>query len=319
MLNRNAEALFWVGRYTERAENHARMIDVHYHIGHDSVEDDKSVLQWVRLLTALGGGADYEARHDTISKEQVLAFITLDRQYVNSLYSCISKARGNLRTLREKLPTELWDMLNGIYLWLCEGEAGALLNESPHQFLKEIKEWMAMFQGVAHSVMVRENEWHFVESGRLLERAENTLRILQSVGSAITEDRVAPYVYLQAVLKSVSGYQAFRRYYADAVAVEPIMELLLKNGDFPRSVQFSFHGLLEHLKGIRLEEQGRSAPHSKAIRLAGKAIADLACLEKEDIALMDNADNVLVGLMKSAQQIGQAMADSFFRHEEATA
>ncbi|WP_248929187.1 alpha-E domain-containing protein [Paenibacillus hamazuiensis] len=316
MLNRNAEALFWVGRYTERAENHARLIDVHYHIQQEK-DGENGGEKWARLIDALGARNDYLLRYEAFTEKDVLSFLVLDTENVNSLRSCVSGARSNLRTLREMLPTELWDVLNGFYLWLGDQQVEQLL-ESPHGFFKRTKEWMAMFQGAEHSVMLRENEFHFMESGRFLERAENTLRILQSVSLAISEDNAAPYPYLLAVLKSVSGYQAFRRFYADAMAMESIVEFLLRSEVFPRSVFFSFDALETHLKGIELEEQGRSLPHDKAIRLSWKVKADLACMEKEDIDLSGFA-GVLGDLMRAAQQIGHAMAGGFFRREEATA
>lgn len=316
MLNRNAEALFWVGRYIERAENHARLIDVHYHIQQDE-DFEHEEHKWARLIDALGARGDYLQQFDAFSERDVLSFITLDRGYTNSLFSCVSQARGNLRTLREKLPSELWDMLNTFYLWLGEKQVTDIFAQSPHPFYQEIKQRTAMFQGAEQSVMLRENEWHFIESGRYLERAENTVRILQSVTNAISEDRAPAYHYLQAVLKSVSGYQAFRRFYADAVSVEYILEFLIGNESFPRSVHFAFSRLEEHLSGIELEGAGYNVAHEKTIRLAGRLRAELGCLEREDIALA-SVGALLDSMMLSCQKLGQMMASTFFRFEEAT-
>ncbi|UUZ82318.1 alpha-E domain-containing protein [Paenibacillus sp. P26] len=317
MLNRNAEALFWVGRYMERAENHARLIDVHYHIRQDG-DLEHAEHKWARLIDSLGARPDYLQQFDTFNEKDVLSFITLDRGYSNSLFSCISQARNNLRTLREKAPSELWDILNAFYLWLGEKQVTDIFQQSPYPFYKQIKERTAMFQGAEQSVMPRENEWHFIESGRYLERAENTVRILQSVAYAIKEDQAPPYDYLLAVLKSVSGYQAFRRYYADAMAVEPILEFLIGSETFPRSVHYAFSRLEEHLAGIELEGSNDFPVHEKTIRQAGKIRAGLGCLEREDIA-MDSVGPFLDSLMSSCQKLGRAMAGTFFRFEEATA
>ncbi|MFE5322403.1 alpha-E domain-containing protein [Paenibacillus sp. NPDC056579] len=314
MLNRNAEALFWVGRYIERAENHARLIDVHYHIQHEG-DFDNEANKWERLIDTLGARTDYLQQFDLFTQKDVLSFITLDRGYTNSLFSCVSQARGNLRTLREKLPSELWEVLNAFYLWLGEKQVDDILQESPHPFYKQIKERSAMFYGVQQSVMPRENEWHFMESGRYLERAENTVRILQSVLGAIREDQAPAYPYLLAVLKSVSGYQTFRKYYADKVTVEPIMEFLIGNAEFPRSIQFSFERLEEHMGQMELASFDLNGPRDKAIRQAGKLKADLACLEREDMAL-PLVQPLLDGLMQSCGKLGRAMAAAFFHLEE---
>lgn len=319
VLNRNAEALFWVGRYVERAENHARLIDVHYHIQQEADFQHKEH-KWARLIDALGARASYEQQFEAFTEKDVLSFITLDRGNTNSLFSCISQARNNLRTLREKLPSELWDTLNAFYLWLGEKQVDDIIKDSPNAFYRQIKERTAMFQGVEHSVMPRQNEWHFIESGRFLERAENTVRILQSVAGTLLEGRdiPTPYPNMMAVLKSVSGYQSFRRLYGDGVQVESIMEFMVRGESFPRSIQFSFTELEEHLRGIELQTKDYHIPHDKAIRQAAKVRAELACLEQEDLRA-DQVVPLLERLMDACQKLGKTMAAAFFRFEEATA
>jgi uncharacterized alpha-E superfamily protein len=319
MLNRNAEALFWVGRYVERAENHARLIDVHYHIQQEA-DFQHQEHKWARLIDALGARSCYELQFESFTEKDVLSFITLDRGYANSLFSCVSQARNNLRTLREKLPSELWDILNAFYLWLGEKQVDDIIKESPNAFYRQIKERMAVFQGVEHSVMLRQNEWHFIESGRFLERAENTVRILQSVAGSLKEARdiPTPYTNMLAMLKSVSGYQAFRRFYGDGVQVESIMEFMVRNESFPRSIQFSFTELEGHLKGITLQTKDYHIPHEKAIRQAGKVKAELACLEQEEFR-PDQVEALLEHLTASCQRLGKTMATVFFQLEGATA
>ncbi|MEK8129143.1 alpha-E domain-containing protein [Paenibacillus filicis] len=316
MLNRNAEALFWVGRYMERAENHARLIDVHYHIQHEG-DFDHEEHKWARLVDAFGARGDYTQQFEAFTQKDVLSFITLDRGYGNSLFCCISQGRSNLRTLREKLPSELWDVLNGFYLWLGDKKVDDIIAESPHLFFKQVKEKTATFYGIQQSVMLRENEWNFIEMGRCLERAENTARILQSVLSAIREDQAPAYPYLLAVLKSVSGYQAFRKFYADGVSVEHIMEFLIVNDFFPRSIHFTFSQLEKHLAGIEALRELRT-PRERAIRQVSKVTAELACLEREDMAL-PKVQPLLDQVTRSCQSLGQVMASAFFRIGEASA
>ncbi|WP_240415502.1 alpha-E domain-containing protein [Paenibacillus periandrae] len=314
MLNRNAEALFWVGRYVERAENHARLIDVHYHIQQTADFQDEEH-KWARLIDALGARYAYEQQFEAFTERDVLSFITLDRGYPNSLFSCVAHSRNNLRTLREKLPSEMWDVLNAFYLWLGEKQVDDIMKDSPHVFYRQIKERMAMFQGVEHSVMQRQNEWHFIESGRLLERTENTVRILQSVTGTLSVEAAAPYPSMLAVLKSVSGYQAFRRFYADGMSERHIMEFMINSISFPRSIQFSFTELEKHLKGIQLEGYGQHLPHEKAIRQVGKLKAELACLDDEDF-VPERVSAILSHLTSSCLGLGGTMAAAFFQLEE---
>lgn len=328
MLNRNAEALFWIGRYMERAENHARLIDVHYHLQIDKdalpageKEEAEVQAKWSRIVDALGSRDAYEGQYGAYSESDVLFYATLDRDNPNSLLSCVSHARDNVRTLREKLPSELWDAANGFYLWLRSRQPEELLKESPHLFFGRIKEWTAMFQGVSHSVMPRENEFHFIECGKYLERAENTLRIIKSaVQTAGREgwDAEGAYPYLQAVLRSVSGYQPFRRYYADHFASETIMEFLLLSRAFPRSLHHSMHMLHEHLKYIELQDKPLKHDQDRMLRQVAKVRADMACLEREDLA-MDAGGMLVTHLLKASQQLGLAFAKTFFRMGEASA
>ncbi|AHV97325.1 alpha-E domain-containing protein [Paenibacillus sabinae] len=313
MLNRNAESLFWIGRYMERAENHARLIDVHYHIQQekDFLEDGH---KWSRLIDALGARNEYLQQFESFCEPDVLSFITLDLGNANSLYSCVHHARNNLRTLRQQLPSELWDIVNSFNLWLGERSVADIM-KSPHQFYQQIKERAATFLGAEESVMLRGNEWRFIESGRFLERAENTVRILQSVTSSCEgKEPSAVYTQLQAVLKSVSGYQAFRKFFADAVSPECILEFLITNISFPRSIRYSAHQLEEHLANIEIDFSDRGEGYERVIRQAGKIRAELDYMEKEDIA-GHVVDQVLESLKSSCQKLGRTMEVAFFRQE----
>ncbi|REK74518.1 alpha-E domain-containing protein [Paenibacillus paeoniae] len=326
MLSRNAEALFWIGRYMERAENHARLIDVHYHLQLD--KDTRagegeldSLHRWVRIVDALGSREAYEAQYGSYTEENVLHYTTLDRDHPNSLITCVSHARNNVRSLRERLPSELWDAANGFYLWLREKRPEELLHESPHMFYGRVKEWTGLFLGISHSVMPRENEWHFIECGRYLERGENTLRIIRSaIQTAACEgwDQAGAYPFLQAVLRSVGGYQPFRRQYADGLSVEAIMEFVILNQTFPRSLQYALNLLNEHLRGIELQDKTLRLEHERMIRQVRKVRADMACMERDDLTI-DSEGMILTHWLKACQQLGLAFAKTFFRMGEASA
>jgi uncharacterized alpha-E superfamily protein len=326
MLNRNAESLFWIGRYMERAENHARLIDVHYHLGAEQEdalaeapgpgEAAGRSAKWLRVVDALGSRDAYEQQYGEYSERDVLFYATLDRDNANSLISCVSHARGNLRTLREKAPSELWDTTNAFYLWLREKQLEDMLRESPHHFFGKIKEWTALFQGISQSVMPRENEWHFIECGRYLERSENTLRILKAAANAAGHH--GSYSYLQAVLRSVSGYQAFRRYYADVMSVEAIVEFVVLNPAFPRSLQFALQTLDDHVRRIELQDKQLRLAHDRVIRQVAKVKADLACLDREDMRF-DQGGAIVTHMLGACQQLGVLFANTFFHMGEASA
>ncbi|MEO3945604.1 alpha-E domain-containing protein [Gorillibacterium sp. CAU 1737] len=319
MMSRNAEALFWIGRYVERAENHARLIDVHYHIQTDGDYGEEG-RKWLRLVSALGAQDAYAERYERLTEEGVLTFLTLDRDHGNSISSCVHQARGNLRQLRQKLPSELWDALNGFDLWLGEQGVKDIL-DGPHQFYRQVKDWCAIFLGTEESVMIREEEWRLLKCGRFLERAENTVRILRSLdgvlGGMLEEESGTPYPMMQGILKSVSGYQAFRRYYADEVTVPAIFTFLLTQNTFPRSVRYSFHRLEDHLAGLVQEAPAKGAGQERAIRYAGKIRAELDYLDEEQPLEKDRSSEQLDYLTDACLKLGRMIEGGFFRLEGA--
>lgn len=325
MLNRTAEALFWIGRYMERAENHARLIDVYYHLQQDEFMSNIQLAEnqhndkWQRMVEALGSKASFEQAYGQYSEQTVLVYITLDRDNPNSLVSCISHARNNLRTLREQAPTELWEVLNSFYLWLREQSSDGMLQESPHQFLSQIKNWCHMFYGCMHSVTPRQNEWNFMECGRYLERAENTLRILNAVPRDISGSiSGGSYLYLQAVLRSMSGYQAYRRIYADSISVERILEFVVLSTSFPRSVHFSFHKLIEHIRSLELHDKQLKIAHDRIYRQISKLSAELDCIELADLTC-EKKDELTLSLLQSCSWIGNELGKTFFLVGEVSA
>lgn len=332
-MSRNAEALFWIGRYMERAENHARLIHVYYHVQDqdrrrlsDGSGSSDRLCKWGRVVDALGSRAAYEEQFgDAYGEREAVWYVTFDRNNPNSLASCVSYARGNVRTLREKLPVEAWEATNGFYLWLQGKEYDDIRRDSPHQFFARIKEWTALFQGALQSVMPRENEWYFMECGRYLERTENTLRILRSAGAA--RDSLADegfnaeeegYPFLQAVLRSVSGYLAFRRYYADGFTYRSAMEFLLLNTVFPRSVLFSIRELHYHLRSIRLQDKPIISAHNRMIRQVVRLKSELDCLEPDDL-VHEREQELLAYYLKAVRQLEMAFSQTFFRIGEASA
>lgn len=246
MMNRTAEALFWIGRYMERIENHTRLMDVNYHMRHElkgSAGDEREYM-WERLVAAIGDISLFKQHYYAVKETTVLHFLMFDQSHNNSIFSCIRQARQNLRSLRQLLPEELWEVANAFYLWMGEQNMEKVMLRSPHAFYQRVREWVALFNGVADSTMVREREWYFIQSGKHLERAENTLRLLQSVytalnrdGSSLTSSDI--YNRMIILLKSVSGYGAFRKFYADEVVCSKVTRFMMLNAGFPRSVMFA--------------------------------------------------------------------------------
>ncbi|MEW9698174.1 alpha-E domain-containing protein [Paenibacillus sp. SI8] len=313
MMGRTAEALFWIGRYAERTENHARLIDVYYHIREE--KESGSGHSWSRLIDTIGDRALFSEIYGSFTEQNVLHYITLDKNNANSLLACMNHARSNLRNIREKMPGELWDIMNGLYLWIKEKEVRDITSDSPHLFYRFIRDTLSMFQGAAISVMPRENEWFFVEAGRYLERAENLLRLLQSLSNDYAREELCSYPLMLSVLKSVSGYEAYRREYADTVNLGHIVKFLMLNETFPRSVSYSFSQLETSLRSIEEEDPALNAAVQKLAKLAGKVKANLNCMDEEDI-LSGKLEMTINTLLESCSHLGTRMSKIFFPSRE---
>lgn len=316
MLNRTAEALLWIGRYTERAENHVRLIDVLYHLRENEEDDERSV--WYRLVSAVGNPEAYELKYGEYTEVSALMHVLFDREQGNSLFSCISQARTNLRNIREKIPSELWEVMNGFYLWLKDSTVEQLLQQSPHLFFRKIKESLATYQGMSQSILYRDEYYQWSECGRYLERCENTLRLL----TAICDDRPGSpeeeYISLrlQSVLQVVGGYEGFRRQNSDCVDPGAVASFLITDGYFPRSIHFAVRMLKERLEAIQRSNHSRTRDTrlNRPLKLAGKMSSDLEMLDDGDLT-PERLGDALRGLSRSTEQIGETITSLFFREE----
>ncbi|WP_276353420.1 alpha-E domain-containing protein [Cohnella caldifontis] len=310
MLDRIAESLYWIGRYTERAENHARLLDVFYHLREDGDTGEESV--WKRMVESIGDTALYERKFGEYREKEVLFFLTIDSELNNSLLRCVAQARDNLKKIREQLPAELWSLLNGFYLWLRNVKPAEIVEESPHRLFQKVKDGLAAFQGTARSITPRDELWHMMEAGRHLERSENVIRLLQSVRAALPEPGSASYGYTMAMLKSVGGTEAFRRLDIGEAGLEEVSRFLILQDTFPRSVHYSLTRFERHLQALRLPgARSGSGGIDRMLRMAGKVRSELGYLDRGDVTL-DNLDPMLRQLSASSRQLEDLMARTFF-------
>lgn len=310
MLDRIAESLYWIGRYTERAENHARLLDVFYHLREDGDTGEESV--WRRMVESIGDTALYERKFGEYREREALYFLTIDPELDNSLLRCVAQARDNLRKIREQLPAELWSLLNGFYLWLRNVKPGEIVEESPHRLFQKVKDGLAAFQGTARSITPRDELWHMMEAGRHLERSENVIRLLQSVRGAFPGAGAASYGYTMAMLKSVGGTEAFRRLDIEEPGLEEVSRFLILQETFPRSVYYSLTRFERHLKALSPPSaSGSGSGAERILRMAGKVRSELGYMDRSDITL-GNLDQMLAQLSASIRQLEETMARTFF-------
>ncbi|MCQ2011655.1 MAG: alpha-E domain-containing protein [Sporolactobacillus sp.] len=305
MIGRIAESLYWLGRYLERIENHARLIDVDYH--RQSTHTEREQYPWKELIETLADVHAFQEQNLAYNESSVLNTIIFDQANTNSIRSCVTSARGNAQAIRERLPSELWDAINSFHLWLNEQKLENLLIY-PHTFFEQIKNQTALFQGIAGSTMLRGQEWQMLQVGKYLERAENTLRILRVV--YCQNGMELPYGDALALLKSVSGYEAFRKCLSNKISTNSILEFLMLSPVFPRSTRFSLYHLNEHLAKLS-EFRGGISPTIQNVRKSiGKMHAQLDYMDPSEIARTGVADFLDLEVRR-CNMIGAAIGQMF--------
>lgn len=177
MLSRVADAVHWMSRYIERAENIARFVDVNEHLTLDLPGDDGR--QWRALVVATGDDGLFLKRFGSFDRDRVVRFLTLDPEYPSSIWSCLRAARENARSVREIISRDMWEQTNRAYLDVKEaaGRPDAVYAD-PEPFLQMVKEACHRIHGSTQVTMTHNDAWHFMQMGRLLERADKTSRIL---------------------------------------------------------------------------------------------------------------------------------------------
>lgn len=314
MLSRDADSCYWIGRYVERAEATARMVDVHYHAALEAplqprVEGDGGLqpMQWHTLLEISGTMSDYEARHETENDRDVIDFFVFDAGNPDSILSTWRKARENARSIREQLASEMWESVNITYLELKDWNVDRILAGSPHEFFQTVKNGSHLFQGILNRTMLMGETRDWLDIGRFLERAGQTARLLDvkyhdllpihapdPAAAVFAQDEPRhppPHPYgvggpldmhgWIAVLKSVSAFEMYRKVHHSGITPARVVAFLLLNTQFPASVRHGVGRVEGCLK--RISGNGRDEPSTEPERLAGRLRADLTYTRPEEI------------------------------------
>jgi len=311
MLSRVAESIYWMCRYVERAENIARFINVNWRLILDMPASRQA--QWEPLIQVTADTEDFLARYDGHTRDNVVQFLTFDRDNPNSIISCLSAARENARTIREIIPADLWEQVNTFYFMVQEASSEKFGDHSSLDFYQNIVRQSYAFIGVTLTTMTHNDGWHFCRVGRMLERADKTSRILDVKYYYLlpsAEDVGTPIDGLQwaALLRSASGLQSYRQKYG-RIEVSHAVEYLLLDPQFPRSVRYSVSRVQDSLHAISGTPVG--AFSNEAERRCGMLMSELAYTEVKDIwdaglhEFLDACQTKLNG-------IGEAVFETFF-------
>ncbi|GLS13245.1 MULTISPECIES: alpha-E domain-containing protein [Hydrogenophaga] len=288
MLSRTADHLFWMSRYTERAENTARMLDVNYQTSLLPQSAAVAQVGWEGLLTISELMPAFRAKYgeDGMTPRNVLDFMVRDENNPSSIISCLRAARENARAVRGALTTELWETQNQTWLELTRVLKSTGFERDPSEFFEWVKFRSHLSRGVAIGTMLQDEAFHFYRMGTFLERSDNTARLLdvkfhavQSdfFGAASEEDQEYDFYHWSAILRSVSAFEVYRKVYRDVITPERVAELLIIRPDMPRSLAASLNEVVNNLAVVGNDHSQETQ------RRAGKLRADLQFARIDEI------------------------------------
>ncbi|MBI3878444.1 MAG: alpha-E domain-containing protein [Verrucomicrobia bacterium] len=281
MLSRVANCLYWMSRYIERAENIARIVDVNLQLLLDfrNLDEQRLAEHWLPIVLATGDEKQFFELHKNATGQAVTEFLVWQTDNPNSIISSIYQARENARMVRDQIPVEFWEELNRLYWFMRTPQARQSWKDSPTDFFQQIKGSSLLLVGLSRATSIRNEGWYFAEAGKFLERADKTSRILD-VRHVTLPEKGAPVAVSQAealewsaILRSCSGWDAYKSIHGAEVHPKLVAEFLIYSDEFPRSVQFCVTGLNDALRKISKVPEGKFC--NDAEKLAGRLIAEL--------------------------------------------
>jgi uncharacterized alpha-E superfamily protein len=315
MLSRTADSLFWVGRYTERAGNLARGMQVALRmagLGSSLGAEDGLVDEWHSLLVAAGAEPGFLENHDEVTAEAVIRWLALDPKNPSSIANCIESARGNGRAVRTALTVDMWEALNDTWREMRGQAPTATDADRLPAFLDWVRARTLLFNGAAADTMLRDDSWRFVHLGVMLERADNTARLLDAkhlaLDGAQAEGAVA-YAQWQALLRSVSALRSYQWVYHTRLQPRLVADLLILRPELPRSLLACHARVAQVLDRIAESTGGR---RGECHRLAAEAHARLRDTNIDRI-LQGGLHQFLTTMIDRNLDLGREIAD-FYLH-----
>jgi uncharacterized alpha-E superfamily protein len=294
MLSRIAESLFWIGRYIERSDGTARILDVHLQLLLEDpwIEEDVACRSLLSVM-----GAEMPPEENELTRADVLAILAVDRTQPASIAYSLNAARENARRAREVISSELWEVLNTTRARMPR----KVSSDKVHEFFGWVRERSALAVGIIESATSRDEAWLFFTLGRSIERADMTARLLAT--RSLTEASGPSWT---TILRSVGAYEAYLRTYRGVPSARNAAEFLLLDRLFPRSILFSVTRAEQCMRDIE-PRTDRVGVSDQALRLLGQIRSELEFRPIAEILedLTRHMDNVQLATSAASEAIRQ--------------
>jgi uncharacterized alpha-E superfamily protein len=317
MLARVAESLYWMARAIERADTYSRLLEVSHamNLERGGSNGNGATAVWEPLVEITGDLETFLANHRRADERSVSWFLSFSPVNPNSIISCVRRARRNAHTVRDLLPTEVWESVNSAYLELSSWPAGRITREGVYPFCRLVRRQSHLVQGLIDQAMRHDGSWHFLRLGRYLERAEKTARLLEVKYHIMPpgDPRILAPAELhqwRSLLRSVGADEAYLQ--TDAIVGSPraMARFLISDPLFPRSVAYCLAQVAASIDA--LVTAGVMLPGAPPVEVISNARH----------ALMNNGrlpwNRALATLLDDVQKecnvVGQAIAEAVFAY-----
>ena len=318
MLSRTADSLYWMARYTERAENTARLIDIGLQQSLLPGQQQQAEASLAGMLGLAELMPVYQKKFGDVNPESVIRFMVLDEENPSSIWCSLHNARENARAVRGQITTGMWETMNTTWLeFLQHCDQGLPLNE-PGKFFEWVQMRSHLSRGITIGTMYKDEAFRFIRLGTFIERADSTARMIDlrfqdieqqdaasgSLDPDAPEYAVREFYHWEAVLRSLSAFEAYRKVYRDTISGGRVAELLILNKDMPRSIASCVNEIVANLENVG---NGNSR---ETRRRAGKLAANLRYLTIEEIA-DDGLHGWLTQLLGDIDDLGVRIRQDF--------
>ena len=311
MLSRVANSIYWMCRYIERAENVARFMVVNLNLLLDlPLEEGK---HWEPIIMTTGDQDLFGERVSDYDQEAVIRFLTFDREYPNSILSCIAAARENARSIREIISSEMWEHLNNFYLELTDAGSPDFALSDPQRFFNIIQMRSHLFTGLMDCTMSHGEAWNFARIGMMVERADKTSRILDVkyfmlLPSADLVNSPIDNIQWTSVLRSASAFEMFRKKH-HRITPRNVADFLIFDDQFPRSIRHCISKSMICLHRIAGTPVGSA--YNDAEKKLGRLEADLAYTDIDEV-IDGGMHEYLDDLQTRLNHVDMAIGTTFF-------
>ena len=308
MLSRTGSSLYWLGRYLERADFIARLIEATVRLDVMSSRPAGEIA-WSSALAVTETEEAFAASGAALRQTDVVRFLTLDTSHPGSVSRCLDRARNNAKAVRTALSREAWTAINRAWL-VFENRAYVGDTAQTLSLVESVKNETRGFEGAVHQMLRNQSHW-FIRLGQAIERADNTARLLdvkyhillpegEAVGGVVDRDQWT------TILQTVSAVTAYRWLYSDGLSPANVIDLLIANRDLPRSLLASAETTVD-LLGLLAE---RTGAHGEADRMARMRAARLGRTRSGEV-IASGLHQYLQAFIRENGQLHEAIGRQF--------